>query len=66
MWGYTGLSLRFQVAGHITLVGRVLSSEATSKKQLRGSGVMPSQKILKCGGPEKHFQHFPTADVSYI
>ena len=40
----TGLSLRFQVAGHMKLVGRVPSIEAASIKQLGGGGTggMPS------------------------
>ena len=46
----SGLSLRFQVAGHMKLVGGVPSIKPTISE----GGL----KILKCRGPEKSFPAF--------
>ena len=58
----TRLSLRFQVATHMELVGRVPSGEEGS------GGMPPPQKILNVEARNtisSIFPHFPTTDVSY-
>ena len=66
---YAGLSLRFQVAGHIKLVSfwHAISSKAASSWG-GGGGLRtsPPPEKFNAEAQKYHFQHFPTVDVTYV